>query len=354
MAESITVVPVGRACTFAMAPSNGVVAFNPDTTLSSLKDRICAALGLQEELKPALCLTSVQHLESIGGEDSDSVICLLDVPLTGTYLGSGCRFKYQVMESSSELFVDTLPNGQVELLQMSSTERDLPEDESATCAALRFTSTTELSASLDVAKIPKHLLTGTMLTLRFRAQNGQEVTVLTDPSDTIRSVFATVRVKLGMGGIDCRLLFDGMCIFGTCRGGGDRPLSELDFEDGDTIDVACEQMGGMMHSTSGRLNYAELASLRQCVVLRSLNGKTLQTVDVTGGTSVFDLKKAATVALAEAAADEEIDEMSEAEAKHLLKELRRRQQAGTSSAFDEAVAEPKPKAPRRSPRRGAA
>jgi len=90
-----------------------------------------------------------------------------------------------------------------------------------------------------------------------------------------------------------------------------------------------------------------------CVVLRSLDGKALQTVHVTGGTSVLDLKKTAMAALAEAVADKEVDEMSEAEAKALLKEMRRRQQAGASSSH-EAGDEPKTKAPRRSPRHGAA
>ena len=42
---------------------------------------------------------------------------------------------------------------------------------------------------------------------------------------------------------------------------------QLDMEDGDRIHVRREQMGGMMHPTSGRLNYEDLASQRRRVTL---------------------------------------------------------------------------------------
>ena len=102
---------------------------------------------------------------------------------------------------------------------------------------------------------------------------------------------------------------------------------------------------GLAHP--GRLDYKDLADLHQAVTLRTVDGRVLDTVDVTGATSIAELKQAARVALATAAAakeadgeadreaedevdgevseevDEMVDGMSEVEAKRKLKEMLR-------------------------------
>ena len=121
----------------------------------------------------------------------------------------------------------------------------------------------------------------------------------------------------------------------------------------------------MFHCSSGRLNYQELTALRQRVTLRSLDGTILHSLEVSGGTPILELKQVASAALAKTAADKaeamaaaasdnkKVDEMPEAKAKQLLKELlRKRKHSG------EAVPSSPPitlqaleaREPRRSPR----
>ena len=97
---------------------------------------------------------------------------------------------------------------------------------------------------------------------------------------------------------------------------------------------------GLEHT--GRLDYKDLADLCQAVTLRTLDGRAFGTVDVTGATSIAELKQAARAAVATAAAakeegeaddeadgevseegDEMVDEMSEVDAKRKLKEMLR-------------------------------
>ena len=94
---------------------------------------------------------------------------------------------------------------------------------------------------------------------------------------------------------------------------------------------------GLEHT--GRLDYKDLADLCQAVTLRTLDGRAFGTVDVTGATSIAELKQAARAALATAAAtkeaddevdgevseevDEMVDGMSEVDAKRKLKEMLR-------------------------------
>ena len=120
---------------------------------------------------------------------------------------------------------------------------------------------------------------------------------------------------------------------------------------------------GLAHT--GRLDYKDLVDLRQAVTLRTLDGRAFGTVDVTGATSIAELKQAARAAVATAAAakeegeaddeadgevseevDEMVDGMSEAEAKLKLKEMLRDaggRKRGRSGAAD--TPPPPPTAP---------
>ena len=88
-----------------------------------------------------------------------------------------------------------------------------------------------------------------------------------------------------------------------------------------------------------RLDYASLASLRQTLTLRSIDGNTLTQMEVSGATTFFALKECAASALALSAADKDVDEMSEAEAKRLLKQLMRKRAREEGS--DSSSAEPR-------------
>ena len=116
--------------------------------------------------------------------------------------------------------------------------------------------------------------------------------------------------------------------------------------------------GGMLQITSGRLNYGELTKMKLRLTLRTFGGVTLDTIDITGATSCFDVKQVVTAALDKKAAqveDEDVDEMSEVEAKQMLKRMLKRQHTGASSSSSAASpsshsAVPATKKPRRSPR----
>ena len=113
----------------------------------------------------------------------------------------------------------------------------------------------------------------------------------------------------------------------------------------------------MLQITSGRLNYGELTKMKHRLTLRTFDGVTLDTIDITGATSCFDVKQMVTAALDKKAAqveDEDVDEMSEVEAKQMLKRMLKRQHTGASSSSAASPsshsAVPATKKPRRSPR----
>ena len=159
---------------------------------------------------------------------------------------------------------------------------------------------------------------------------GKIVTLVVEPSYSIEGVKRLIQEKEGTPPDQQRLIFAGQLMEEG------RMLFEYNVQKESTIHMVLRMRGGMCDPTSGRLDYEQLAGLKMRVTVRSLEGnEVLDTVEVTGATSLHELKQAATAALARKAADKEVDDMSEAEAKQLLKEMRKRgrdDQAGPSTA----------------------
>ena len=86
----------------------------------------------------------------------------------------------------------------------------------------------------------------------------------------------------------------------------------------------------------GRLDYKDLVDLRQAVTLRTLAGRALGTVDVTGATSIAELKQAARAALAAAAVKESGGEADEAD-EEVSEEVDEEADGEASEGVDEMV-----------------
>ena len=252
------------------------LSFKPEDTLVAVKDKICAAMALRPGTTPDLRLQIRNPLTTLGGKDADSVVCLLfdkfedsEQRRTGSHPRDGSG--RSSASEDAEVFVDTRPGGAIELLvaEPGRVSDYLAED--ATCAKLRLTPSTQLMvsnhSSLFVEGDQGPHTTGAThaggetetVNLIVVEPSGTESIFVMDQTTSLQKLMHDYCNRKGISTNAVRFLFEGNRLNEAMT------PQNMNMEDGDRVHVRREQMGGMMHPTSGRLNYEDLVSQRRRV-----------------------------------------------------------------------------------------
>jgi len=178
--------------------------------------------------------------------------------------------------------------------------------------------------------------------LFVKTLTGKTVTLEVNPFELVESVKAMLQDKEGIPPDQQRIIFAGQAIEdGTT-------LAEHDITKESTLHLVLRLRGGMMQETSGKLDYAALATLKINISFRDRDGKLLLSKAIGGGVSVAE----ATKMVKEADdADAEVDDMEEADVRELAKQLlrekkRKADEAAPAPTDDDADGEPAAKRPR--------
>ena len=166
------------------------------------------------------------------------------------------------------------------------------------------------------------------------------------PYDTVEELKAKIQDADGIPPDQQRLVFAGKQLE------DETTLFEHNLHEGAMLHLVLRLRGGMMQETSGRLDYAALATLKVNVSIRDRDGKVLLTKAIGGGVSVAEATKMAKEAGEVDEVDAEVDDLDEAGVRELAKQLLREKkrkaegEAVVAPADDDAAGEPAAKRPR--------